>query len=471
MKKVVIIGAGPTGLTAAWQLSQQESEPYEIIILEASEYIGGMAKTVVYNGNRLDIGGHRFFSKEKKVLEWWKKIMSETEDSMSSFMLCNRKTSIYYQQKFFDYPIQMNIENIKKLGIKEAFQIAGDYFKVCITPLREVSLEHFYINRFGKKLYSMFFEEYTKKLCGVHSKEISPKWGEQRVRGLSIKAILSQRIKLKRQIPEPQLSADFFYYPKYGPGELWQNVAEQAEKNGVTIRTNCPVIGVHQENGKIDFVTIKTSLGEERIEGDVFISTMPMRELIGAMNLVPKEIAEVAESLPYRAFVTIGMLVDSLLTEKSNCWIYVQDRDVKVGRIQFYDNWSPFLAKENKGKFFVALEYFCNEGDDFWNMSEEECFTWAVKEAIQLGIFPENVKVSDWHRERIKQAYPGYYGAYKDIDKVRDYLASIENLFSIGRNGQHEYWNMDRCMVSAWEVAEKIKENNCYFSDECQSLR
>lgn len=460
MKKIVIIGAGPTGLTAAWQLSQEGTEPYEIVILEASEHIGGMAKTVVHNGNRLDIGGHRFFSKEKKVLEWWNMIMSETEGSVPSLMLRDRVTSIYYQQKLFDYPIEMNMENIKKLGIKDVFQIAVDYCRACVRPLKEISLEDFYINRFGKTLYSMFFEEYTEKLCGVHPTEISPKWGNQRVRGLSIKAMLSQRMSPKGQNHEGHLPASCFYYPSYGPGQLWQTVAEQAEKKGVTIRKNCSVIGVHQQSGKIDSVTVKTSVGDELIEGDIFISTMPMRELIGSMNLVPKEIAEVASKLPYRAFVTMGLMVDRLAIENTNCWIYVQDSDVKVGRVQFYDNWSPFLAKESDGKVFVALEYFCEEGDDFWDMSEEECLTLAVKEAVKLGIFPEDVKVYDWHRERIKQAYPGYYGAYGDIDKVRDYLAGIDNIFSIGRNGQHEYWNMDQCMLSAWEIVERIKDHD-----------
>lgn len=464
MKKIVIIGAGPTGLTAAWQLAHMGTDAYEIVVLEASEYIGGMAKTIVHNGNRLDIGGHRFFSKEKKVLAWWNMIMSEADNQMPSFILRNRVTSIYYQQKFFEYPIKINMENIKKLGLKESILIAGDYLKACVQPLEEVSLENFYINRFGRKLYSMFFEEYTNKLCGVHPTEISPKWGEQRVRGLSIKNMLLQRFGKKERCPEGLLSADAFYYPKYGPGQLWETAAEQAERMGVRIQKNCQVIGIHQQqDGKIDSVTVKTSLGEEQVEGDLFISTMPMRELVAAMKFVPKEIVEVAKKLPYRAFVTMALFVDRVIVENPNCWIYVQDSSVKVGRVQFCDNWSPFLAKEGESKVAVAMEYFCEEGDDFWNMSEEASLELAVKEAIKLGIFAENVKVFDWHREQIKQAYAGYHGGYRDIDKVRDYLGSIENLFSIGRNGQHEYWNMDRCMLSAWETVEKAIQylENC----------
>lgn len=458
--KIVIIGAGPTGLTAAWELVNSQNQEFEVVVLEASDTVGGMAKTVIHNGNIMDMGGHRFFSKEKRVLDWWKTFLSEeNKDGQPSLLLTNRATRIYYKKAFFDYPVTLNLANIKSLGFKDSCQIALDYLKAFIHPQKENSLEQFYINRFGKKLYSMFFEEYTEKLCGVHPREISPKWGEQRVRGLSLEAILRRYKKNKRSsVQENKLSESQFYYPKYGPGQLWEAVADEVVERGVQIRINCFVTAIHQgEDGNIDSITVQTSCGEEVVNGDIFISTMPMRELILGMNQVSPQITELARQIPYRAFVTMGLLVDRLAIKVPDCWIYVQDERVKVCRIQFYDNWSPYLSKDREGKVFLALEYFCDKDDAFWSMTEEECCKFAVDEAILLGIFDENTKILDYHREQIEYAYPGYYGVYEEMGKIRDYLAEIDNLYCVGRNGQHEYWNMDKCMMSAWEVVKEIK--------------
>lgn len=459
-KKIVIIGAGPTGLTAAWELVNSPNQEFEVVVLEASDTVGGMAKTVVHNGNIMDMGGHRFFSKETKVIDWWKTFLSEkNKDGQPSLLLTNRVTRIYYKKAFFDYPVTLNLANMKKLGLKNSCQIALDYLKAFIHPQQEDSLEQFYINRFGKKLYSMFFEEYTEKLCGVHPREISPKWGEQRVRGFSIRAILKRRKSNTRQnnqentLPESQ-----FYYPQYGPGQLWETVADEIVGKGAQIQTNCFVTAMHQgEVGKIDSVTVQTAYGEKVVEGDVFISTMPLRELIFSMDKVPLQIAELARKIPYRAFVTIGLLVDNLAVQVPDCWIYVQDKRVKVCRIQFYDNWSPYLSKDREGKVFLALDYFCDKDDAFWSMTEEECCRLAVDEANLLGIFDENTKVLDWHREQLEYAYPGYHGVYGEIGKIKSYLAEIDNLYCVGRNGQHVYWNMDKCMMAAWRVVENIR--------------
>jgi len=459
-KKIVIIGAGPAGLTAGWELVSRAGETFDVTILEASESVGGMAKSVSYNGNIMDVGGHRFFSKEERVLNWWQAFF-QRDGKISELMLRNRRASIYYSDSFFDYPITFRLANIKKLGFSNAWRAGVSYLASCIKPRKEESLEDFYMNRFGRKLYAMFFEEYTKKLCGVHPKEISPEWGAQRVRGLSLGKILRERFNKKGwQTREGLLSPSLFYYPKGGPGQLWSTVAEEIVQNGGTIRLNCNVKSLHQkEDGTIDFVTVETEQGTESISGDIFISSMPLNKMLSTMNLVPKDIKKIAQALPYRSFMSVGLVVDHLLMDVPDCWIYVHAEDVKVCRIQFYENWSPYLLKESGEKRFLALEYFCDEHDELWSLSEEESMELAVKEAIKLKILDEKVQIHDFHRECIAQAYPGYYGAYAEVGKIKQYLESVANLHCIGRNGQHKYWNMDRCMISAWDAVEQILQS------------
>jgi len=454
-KKVVIIGAGPAGLTATWELARDEK--YEVCVLEASDIVGGMAKTIAHNGNYIDLGGHRFYSKEKSVLDWWKNIFSDEEEP--EFLLRERVTHIFYHNQFFTYPITLSLENLKKLGMKKSLKVGLDYLKACMRPQKEDSLETFYQNRFGKELYSMFFEEYTEKLCGVHPREISSKWGEDRIRGLSIGAILNQsKSKKGQQIRDGLLPPSLFYYPKYGPGQLWEKVARQAMEAGAEILFNHKVESLHQnEQGQTDYVVVQTEEGKKQIEGDIFLSSMPLRELVAGLEDTPVEIQELAEKMPYRAFVTVGLLVDKVKQDWKDCWIYIQDERVKVCRVQFYDNWSPYL-QAGDGKYnFLALEYYCQENDEFWSMSEEACVKIAIEEAVMLGIIERDTKILDFHREQIAQAYPGYYGAYQEIETLKAYVSGIKNLICIGRNGLHEYWNMDKCMISAWEAVKKLK--------------
>lgn len=460
-KKIIIIGAGPAGLAAAWKLTAEKNTDYEVCMLEQSDTVGGMAKTVLFHGHRMDIGGHRFYSKEKTVLQWWNHFFSDIQEA-SDLLLRERNTRILYKKQFFDYPITLNRETIKKLGIKSVCKVGIDYLKVCMKPQKEESLEQFYINRFGKELYRIFFEGYTQKICGVHPKEISSKWGCQRVKGLSIGAIVKQGVHKKgQQAREGLLPPSLFYYPKYGPGQMWERVAEQVVSNGADLILNCSVNNLHQnKDGKIDYVMVQTVEGEKKIEGDVILSSMPIRELVLGLSHSPIKIKKLAEKLPYRAFVTVGLCIDKINLDTKDCWIYIQDKRVKVCRIQFYDNWSPYLQKAESKHVYIALEYFCQEKDAFWNMTEEECVKFAIKEARILGILGKNAKIIDFHREQIAQAYPGYYGAYNKIDKVKAYLSEIENLKCIGRNGLHEYWNMDKCILSGWEAAEWIKKLN-----------
>ena len=379
MKRIVIIGAGPAGLTAAYELLEQKADA-EVIILEESEAIGGISKTVRFQGNRMDIGGHGFFSKDPTVMDWWEKIMPlqgapaydgkklgrektlfpggpnpETEDKV--MLLRQRVSRIYFNHKFFDYPISLKLETIKNMGFLCTMKAGFSYLASCVHKLEETSLESFYRNRFGKVLYSMFFEGYTEKLWGRHPREISADWGAQRVKGLSILAILKDMFgKLlpgrKNRKVETSLIEEF-RYPKYGPGQLWETVAERIQAMGGSIRFCCKVTGFEKdEAGNITRVVYETSGSEEALDADIVISSMPVKDLVAGFTDAPDNIRQIAQGLPYRDFVTVGLLVPSLQIKNQtkiktlnnlvpDCWIYIQDTGIKLGRLQIFNNWSP----------------------------------------------------------------------------------------------------------------------------------
>lgn len=494
MKKVVIIGAGPAGLTAAYELLSKAKDEYDVVILEESGEIGGISRTVRYNGNRMDIGGHRFFSKDKRVTEWWASLMPtqgepsfddrklgrekklskggpapDTEDRV--MLVRNRVSRIYYKHKFFDYPISMKPQTFKNMGLKGTFSSGMSYLKSTVTKLPEDSLENFYINRFGKVLYSMFFEGYTEKLWGRHPREISADWGAQRVKGLSIMAVIKDMVskvggKKEGGKVETSLIEEFFY-PKYGPGQLWETVAEEIKKMGGHIVMNASVKKINTENGKVVSVDCLCGGKKVKAKGDIFISSMPVKDLVEGMNDVPEEMYNIATGLPYRDFVTVGLLVEKLNLKNEtdiktlgnivpDCWIYVQDTGVKLGRIQIFNNWSPYMVKTPEDTVWIGLEYFCNEGDKFWKLSEESCVNFAVKELIKMGVINSENDIIDSHRERVKKAYPAYFDTYSDIDKLIKYLDGFENLYCVGRNGQHRYNNMDHSMVTSFETVDNI---------------
>lgn len=495
MKSVVIIGAGPAGLTAAYELLKTPDQ-YHVTLLEESDQIGGISRTVQYHGNRMDIGGHRFFSKDQDVVDWWDHIMPvqgspsyddkklgrdvkleqdgpdpEKEDRV---MLVRRRVSrIYYRRKFFDYPISMKPQTFKNMGFSSTVKAGCSYLKSTVSKKEETSLENFYINRFGKVLYSMFFEGYTEKLWGRHPRDISADWGSQRVKGLSIRAVLKDMFTKKFHKKDDKnvetSLIEEFYYPKFGPGELWETAADEVVKMGGEIRKNCRVSKVHSgAEHRITSVTYEKDGQETELEGDIFISSMPIKDLVAGMEDVPADIAEIAAGLPYRDFVTVGLLLDKLNLKNEtdiktlgnivpDCWIYVQDVGVKLGRIQIFNNWSPYMVAAPDETVWIGLEYFCNEGDGFWNMTDQQCIDMSVGELKKMGVISDGAVIRDAHREKVKKAYPAYFDTYKDIDQLIEFLDTFPNLYCVGRNGQHRYNNMDHSMVTSFETVKNIR--------------
>ncbi len=493
-KKVIIVGAGPAGITAGYKLIKK-SKDYEVTILEETQEIGGISRTVQYKGNRMDIGGHRFFSKNEQVMKFWEDLMPlqgknsfddeklkrektlkiggpnpEKEDRV--MLLRQRVSRIYYLKKFFDYPVTMKKETFMNMGFIRTMKAGFSYLKTIFIKKKEDSLENFYINRFGKVLYQMFFEKYTEKLWGRHPSKISADWGAQRVKGLSIKAVIKDMFskvfkkKNKKQV-ETSLIEEF-WYPKYGPGQLWETLAEEFEKLGGKIERGHLVKNINIENDKIISVECKVGDTTKVIKGDIFVSSMPIKDLVEGMqgDKVPEEIYNIATGLPYRDFITVGLLVKKVKLENKtsiktlnnivpDCWIYIQEPDVKLGRIQIFNNWSPYMVKKPEETMWIGLEYFCNENDELWNKTEKEFIDFAIQELKQMNIINEE-DVLDAHREKVKKAYPAYFDTYSRIDELIKYLNKFENLYCIGRNGQHRYNNMDHSMVTAFETVENI---------------
>ena len=498
MKKVIIIGAGPAGITAGYELLKNKKDDYEVIIIEESNEIGGISRTVKYNGNRMDIGGHRFFSKDDRVMNWWSemmptqgfdayddKILGRTKDLVENgpnpesddtvMLVRDRISRIYYKKHFFDYPISLKWSTIRNMGFFTTIAAGFSYLKASIFKKEETSLENFYINRFGKKLYSMFFEGYTEKLWGRHPREISADWGSQRVKGLSIKAIIkdvfSKIFKKKKDSKQVETSLiEKFFYPKYGPGQLWETAADNICKMGGTIIKNAKVTSILNDGSKVTSIIYEQNGESVELSGDLFISSMPIKDLINGMNNVPEDIHYISSNLPYRDFVTVGVLLDKINLKNQtqfktlnnivpDCWIYVQDAGIKLGRIQIFNNWSPYLVKDVDTKIWIGLEYFCNENDDFWDLSEEDCIKFAGEELVKMGIIDSIDKILDAHREKVKKAYPAYFDTYSRMPEVIDYLNTFENLYCVGRNGQHRYNNMDHSMATSFETVDNILNN------------
>lgn len=492
MKKIIIIGAGPAGVTAGYELMKQSME-CQVVILEESSAIGGISRTVCCNGNRMDIGGHRFFSKDNRVMDWWRSIMPlqgkpsyddritgrrvDLSDSgpdpeeEERVMLSRRRVSrIYYKKKFFDYPVRMNMNTIRNMGFATTMEAGFSYLGSAMHKLPETSLENFYVNRFGRKLYSMFFEGYTEKLWGRHPREISADWGAQRIKGLSIKAVLKDIITkpfVKDSSKVETSLIEEFYYPKYGPGQLWETVASEFEAMGGIIKRNCRVTRINTSDGVVRSVEYVDNGQVKCEEGDCFISSMPLKDLIEGIESVPENIRGIASGLPYRDFVTVGLLLNKLNLKNEtkletlgnivpDCWIYVQDTGVKLGRIQIFNNWSPYMVKSPEKTIWIGLEYFCREGDDFWSKDNSQLADYAMRELAAMGVVDSKEHLLDFHCEKVKKAYPAYFDTYKDIDKLIEWLDKLPNLYCVGRNGQHRYNNMDHSMVTSFEAVKNI---------------
>ncbi len=497
---VIVIGAGPAGLTAAFELLKQDANAYNVTVLEETPFIGGISRTVVYNGNRMDLGGHRFFSKDKDVMRWWNDRMPlqgkpskddlitqtlkpldpsgpypEKEDIVMLFR--NRVSRIYYLKKFFDYPISLKLQTLKNLGLKNTLVAGFSYLGSIVRKLPENTLENFYRNRFGRKLYSMFFENYTEKLWGRHPSQISADWGAQRVKGLSISKILADIFSkllpsgLKKNRKVETSLIEQFWYPKLGPGQLWELTADQISAMGGTVRTNCKVTGCRLDSGKISHLIVEQNGHREEMPADLFISSMPLKDLIAGVegDSAPQNIREIAAGLPYRDFITVGLQLSTIRLKNQtaiktpfnrlpDCWIYVQEPNVRMGRIQIFNNWSPYLVKDFEKSVSVGLEYFCSEGDELWQMSDEAFIQFAVQELVSMDIIDQDA-VLEAHVEHVRKAYPAYFDTYERIDELVSWLDTIENLYCIGRNGQHRYNNADHSMATAFEAVKNIREN------------
>ena len=493
-KKVIIIGAGPAGLSTAYELVK--SDDFEITVLELEKFVGGISRTSYYNGNRMDVGGHRFFTKVDRVSDLWHEIMPlQGAPSLDDILLerkvelveggpnpelvdnvmlkRNRISRIYFLKKFFDYPISMKMRTFVNMGFFRSMHAGFGYIGSAIHKRKEKSLEDFYINRFGKPLYRLFFESYTEKLWGVHPSKLSADWGAQRVKGLSLmKAFLTaitKPFKKKNKKVETSL-IESFEYPKYGPGQLYTLLAEKLVKEGVNIVYGAEVTKIIlDDNHNISKVVCSNG---ETYEGDYFVSSMPIKDLFMAFgqDSVDKDAYEVATTLPYRDFITVGVLLDKLKIKNKtkiktlnnivpDTWIYVQERDVTMGRMQLFNNWSPYMVKDPEHTVWMGLEYFCSEGDEMWNDSDEHFIANAVDELVRMGIIESKDNVLDATRLRVKKAYPAYFGSYDHFDLVRKELDSISNLYCVGRNGQHRYNNMDHSMLTGLIAADYIKEN------------
>ncbi|MHB9105506.1 MAG: NAD(P)/FAD-dependent oxidoreductase [Armatimonadota bacterium] len=506
----LIIGAGPAGLTAAYELlDKTDIHP---IVLEASGEIGGISRTARYRGNRMDIGGHRFFSKSDRVMDWWLNVFPlqgapssddrlldrqielattascrplrgeaetrpapdpETQDEV--MLVRSRLSRILFLRKFFDYPVSLSKTTISNLGMARMMKIGAGYFATRLFPIRnETTLEHFFVNRFGWELYRTFFKDYTEKVWGVSCREIPADWGAQRVKGLSLsKAILHalkgmapKKTGIEQKETETSL-IESFLYPKYGPGQLWETVARQVHEAGADIRMHTRAVGLIADDHRIAGAAIENAKGElETIRADYVLSTMPVRDLIEAMqDIAPGPVRDVAQGLQYRDFITVGVLLKRLklknLTDRKTVndivpdnWIYIQEPDVKVGRLQIFNNWSPYMVAD-PDTVWIGMEYFCTEGDEMWRTADEDFTRLALEELAAIGVADAG-DVLDTTVIRVQKAYPAYFGTYKDFDRVREFTDGFENLFLIGRNGMHRYNNMDHSMLTAMSAVENI---------------
>lgn len=497
-KIAIIIGAGPAGLTAAYELLfRTDIKP---IIFEMSNDFGGLSRTVNYKGNRIDIGGHRFFSKSERVIQWWQNILPLEGTNLQNgsingdldskkvdkvMLIRNRLSRILFLRKFFNYPISLNKSTIKNLGIFKTLKVGASYLKCRLSPIRkEKSLEDFFINRFGKELYATFLKDYTEKIWGVPCNKIKPEWGAQRIKGLSVFKTLVHALK-KRYLKDQSITQkktetsliEHFMYPKFGPGQMWNEVAKIVKEKGGEIYKDHKVIGIKYKDNKITEVKVKDEINNtiKNQQGDYFFSTMPVKELINCFEEdVPIEVREVANGLIYRDFITVGLLLKKLkVTNETSIktfnniipdnWIYVQEKDVKIGRLQIFNNWSPYMVQD-PNTIWIGLEYFCNIGDELWSKSNADFISFAIDELIKIDIINKE-DVLDNTIIRMPNTYPAYFGTYDQFNVIRSFVDRLENLFLIGRNGMHRYNNQDHSMLTAMAAVEniinsiKIKDN------------
>ncbi len=448
---VVIIGAGPAGLTASYVLSKAGVES---IVLEKGQTVGGIARTVNYKDYYFDIGGHRFFTKVKSVENIWKEVLGE------DLLRRSRLSRIYYNKRFFYYPLRL-LNALLGLGIWNSILVMISYLYSQLFPSKEEeTFEQWVSNRFGKRLFKIFFKTYTEKVWGISCDEISAEWAVQRVKGLSLMTALKNAIiknqgdhKDRRSVIKTLI--DEFDYPKFGPGMMWQAMAEIIQKKGSRVFLGNEVEGIRWSRNRVEGLEVKRKGQIELLSGTDFISSMPIREALQKFKPeVPKEVLAAANGLKYRDFLTVALIIDkpNLFPDT---WIYIHDPEVKVCRIQNFKNWSSYMVPD-PDKVCLGLEYFCFEGDSLWNMPDDELIELAKRELEKLGLVNKD-DVEDGTVVRMAKAYPIYDSTYrKSLDRVRQFLSRFDNLQLVGRNGMHQYNNQDHSMLTAMLSAENI---------------
>ena len=501
-KVAVIAGAGPAGLTAALELLRRSD--ISPVVFEADGQVGGISKTINYRGNRMDLGGHRFFSKSDWVMRWWQEILPVAEGQLSPdgalrinyqgrshsltpgalglpssdavLLVRQRLSRIYYRRRFFDYPLTLNASTIRNLGLMEALQIGLSYGQAQLKSRPpEVTLEDFLVNRFGRRLYRTFFKDYTEKVWGVPCAEISAEWGAQRIKGLSVAKAIAHALTspFRSSADALQMSTETslierFLYPKLGPGQLWEEVGRRIAQQGGRIHLRHRVVGVERDGIKVIAATVldETTGLTQRVPCEYFISTVPVRDLVAFLEPAELQIRRTAEQLPYRDFMTVGLLLRRMRAAAASRraprgngmppdnWIYVQEPDVRIGRLQIFNNWSPALVAD-PGTIWLGLEYFCSEGDDLWAMDDARFIDYAAGELEKIGLI-DRKDVIDGTLVRVRKAYPAYFGTYSQFERVRTFLDRFPNVYPVGRNGMHRYNNQDHSMLAANSAVNSI---------------
>jgi len=445
-RRVIIIGGGPAGLTAAYELSKH-SVP--AVVLEADSTVGGIARTVNYKGYLFDIGGHRFYTKWDEVQRLWEEVLGD------HFLRRPRLSRIYYRKKFFPYPLRAK-NALFGLGLVEAIHIMASYLRARIFPSsQEENLEQWVCNRFGKRLYSIFFKTYTEKVWGIPCTEIHAEWAAQRIRGLSLTTALRSALGQKKE-PEAKTLIHEFRYPERGPGQMWETLRKRLCERSYPVLTEHPVLRIHHQGGKVLGLVTGGPGGEEYFAGTDFISSMPMRELINALDKpAPEEVQRAAQRLRYRDFLIVSLIVNRPEVVPDN-WIYVHDPSVKVGRIQNFKNWSPAMVPD-PNKTCLGMEYFVFENDALWSSPDDKLIELARKEIAQLGLVRRE-EIEDGTVVRMPKAYPVYQEGYAEqVNVIRHYIEqNLSNLQLVGRNGMHKYNNQDHSMMTALSAARNI---------------
>ena len=450
-KKVVVMGAGPAGLTAAWELTGK-GVPCEILEADPSE-VGGIARTASYRGFRFDIGGHRFFTKSDEVRRVWREILPQED-----WLQVSRVSRIYYKGKFFAYPLKA-FDALGKLGIGTSALCVLSYLRAQTFPrAQERSFEDWIINRFGERLYRIFFKTYTEKVWGMPCAEISADWAAQRIKGLSLKSALHNTVRPRGSDDKGVIKTliDRFDYPRHGPGMMWERAAEIVRQRDGVLHMGAPVVRLDHGDGRLLRVVARNDIGEFTVTGTDYISTLPIRSLVRMLDpAVPEPVRAAADALRYRDFLTVVLVINRAEMFPDN-WIYVHDPTVRLGRVQNFKNWSSFMVPD-PAQTALGLEYFCNEGDGLWETDDMGLLALGARELEQIGLCCAE-EVIDGTVVRMPKAYPVYDDHYKEhVALIRDWLTEhVTNLQLVGRNGMHKYNNQDHSMMAALLAARNI---------------